>query len=104
MKITFSPIRMDARLAASIEGDTITLNGQAVDLSSVAEGEAVDAETLGCDWIRGAVTRADGALHLTLILPHGPDAPRAALFPEPVEAGDGPVEVPGQEGAGDDAE
>jgi hypothetical protein len=97
MKITFSPCRMDAVLAASIDGDTITLNGQAVDLSGVAEGAAVDAETLGCDWITGQVSRADGVLCVTLILPHGADAPQEALFPEPVEAGDGPVAVPGQE-------
>lgn len=99
MKITPTPCRMDATLSASVDGDTLTLNGLAVDLAGVEEGATVDAETFACDWITGPVTREGGVLHLTLILPLGPDAPQEALWPEPIEAGDGPVALPGQQPA-----
>jgi len=42
------------------------------------------------------VTREGGQLRLTLILPHGADAPPEAVFPAPLLlTADGPVTLPG---------
>lgn len=84
MHITLSPVRMDETLELERQGDVLTFNGQAVDLSGVAEGAPLPAAATGCAWITGAVERIDKRLHLTVILPHGPNAPQATLFPEPL--------------------
>jgi hypothetical protein len=48
-----------------------------------------------CAWLASDIERIDGALHLTLILPHGANAPRDTLFPTPLHlATDGPVDLP----------
>lgn len=104
MRLTFSPVRMDAPLTASVAGDTITLNDETVDLSDISEGASINAGAFGCDWITGEVTRQDGVLHLTLILPHGGNAPQETLWPEPVEAGDGPVVLPVYEVEGEEVQ
>lgn len=84
MIINFSPIRMDRTLTAAVKGGTLILNGTEVDLEAPAH-----------DWVLGA-EQVDGDWHVTLLLPHGPDADAAALFPEPVTVtGDGPVPLPG---------
>ena len=46
------------------------------------------------------MTRAGGVLHLTLILPHGADAPLETRFPAALTlTGDGPVALPPYENA-----
>ncbi|MBN2628949.1 MAG: hypothetical protein JXR75_00250 [Rhodobacteraceae bacterium] len=94
MILTLSPCRLDAALTAEIDGETITLNGQAVDLSGVVEGMPVRAETLGCIWITGQIERRDGTLHLTLILPHAAEAPLETLWPDQIAASEGLVPLP----------
>lgn len=93
MKITLSPVRMDAPLTATVEGEVLTLNGTAVDLSTVTPEAPL--EDPGNPWIVGAVRR-DGAgmLEVTLILPHGSAPPQETLFPAPVEITAGPVPLP----------
>ena len=63
------------------------------------EGATLPRAAVGCAALAGDITRQGGALHLTLTLPHGPDAPEAALFPVPVDAGLGPVDLPGHPSA-----
>jgi hypothetical protein len=95
MHITLSPIRMDGTLALERRGDTLVFNGAALDLSAIPEGATLPAPAIDCPWITGGVERRDGALHLTLVLPHGPDAPPETLFPAPlVLTRDGPVDLP----------
>ena len=95
MKINLSPSRRDDQLSVSVAGEILTINDLAVDLSFVTEGIEVMAEEIGCDWLAGAVSRSDGNLELTLILPHGPNAPHETLFPEPIVVlSDGPVDLP----------
>ena len=51
-----------------------------------------------CDGLAGDVTRSGGQLYLTLILPHGADAPPETLFPAALTlTGDGPVVLPAYE-------
>ncbi|MCJ8139525.1 hypothetical protein [Falsirhodobacter halotolerans] len=95
MHISFSPVRRDEQLTASIEGDILTLNGQRLDLSGVADGQTLPRSEIDSDWIGGPVTRVDGMLRITLILPHGADAPEETLFPKPVVVTeDGPIPLP----------
>ena len=90
MKLTFSPMRSDATLTASVAGDVLTLNGKPIDLTSYS----ADPETPH-DWIIGQPELVAGVWHVTLILPHGADASEEARFPEPMVVGDGPVMLPG---------
>lgn len=95
MKITLSPTRSDTPLTASVAGDSLTLNGEVLDLSGIEEGAMIEAETLACEWVVGLVTRSAGEIALTLIMPHGANAPQETLFPAPLEiATDGPVTLP----------
>lgn len=101
MIITLSPVRSDAILTISRLGDVLTVNGTSFDFSPITEGAALPATAVGCDWLVGHVTRQAGALHLTLLLPHGPvtdpgsPATLAVTFPAPlVLTGDGPVVLP----------
>ncbi len=94
MILTLSPMRRDETLTLAREGEALVVNGQRVELAGVAT--AVDAAAFGCEWIVGEVRRADGALHLTVILPHGPEAPEAQRYPAPLAVEfDGPVALPG---------
>ncbi|SDE59090.1 hypothetical protein [Ruegeria marina] len=95
MLIIFSPMRQDAELALERQGDTLHVNDTAFDFSGLAEGESHVPSGPGSDWFVAPVTRVEGVLHISLILPHGADAPRETLFPAPLEAPlDGPLPVP----------
>ncbi|NUB46817.1 hypothetical protein GEU84_020750 [Fertoebacter nigrum] len=98
MHITLTPMRRDDRLTLERAGDTLTINGVAYDLSAIPEGATLPRAAVACDWLASDITRTGGVLHLALILPHGPDAAQATLFPAPLllEA-DGPVALPGPE-------
>lgn len=92
MIITLSPQYRDACLSVSKAGDCLTLNSETHDFSTLPEGGAV---VVSSDWIVGPVRRLEGQLHLTLVLPHGEDAPTETLFPAPIHlATDGPVILP----------
>ena len=95
MHLTLSPARLDAPLVASRAGDTLTLNGEAFDFSPLEQGETLPADAIDSPWIAGDVTRTDGALHITLRLPHGANAPEETRFPEPIiDPPDGEIALP----------
>ena len=95
MEITFTPMRRDDSLTLEVGGDVLTVNGTAYDFSGVAEGALLPREAVAGDWLASDVERVAGVLRLTVILPHGADAPEALLYPAPVIAGEGPVALPG---------
>ena len=98
MQITLTPQRRDDRLSLERKGDSLILNGEVFDFTALPEGGTLPRDAVACDWLAGDVTRQDGVLHLTLILPHGVDAPEATLFPVPITlTGDGPVALPAYE-------
>jgi len=96
MHITLSPVRNDETLTASREGDKLTLNGETLDFSPLAEGETLPADdAIDSPWIVGDVTRTDGVLNITLRLPHGANAPEETRFPEPIiDPPDGEIALP----------
>jgi hypothetical protein len=95
MYITLSPQRRDDSLTLRRDGDSLTLNGETYDFSAVPDGGALTKAQAGCPWLAGDVTRTGGELRLSLILPHGPDAPPETLFPAPLRIEtDGTVSLP----------
>jgi hypothetical protein len=93
-QIDLSPMRRDDRLEVSVSGDVFTINGAAFDFSALPEGASLPRDAVACDWLAGDAERIGGVLHLSLILPHGANAPGETRFPVPVMAGDGPVDLP----------
>jgi len=93
--IKFSPVRRDEALELSCAGDALTLNGETVDLAPLPDGGTLPSEAIASPWFAGPVSRIAGDLHLTLILPHGSNAPHETRFPEPITVSvDGPVTLP----------
>jgi len=100
MQITLSPIRADTPLTLSRAGEVLTVNGTPHDFSPLPDGAVLPEGATGCPWIIGAVTRTGGVLQLTLLLPHGPDAPQETRYPAPLTlTGDGPVALPPHDAA-----
>lgn len=95
MKLSLSPIRYDIPLTLGLKGETLILNGEALDLSGIPEGATLPREAVECDWLASDIDRIDGVLQLTLRLPHGANAPEQTLFPAPILiTADGPVALP----------
>ena len=99
--ITLTPMRRDDALTLQRAGDVLTINGISYDFGLLPEGGLLPRDAVGCDWLASDVTRIGGALHLTLILPHGPipyPAPpeaAAVLFPQPIHVtSNGPIVLP----------
>jgi hypothetical protein len=95
MQITLSPTRRDTPLTLSRQGDALTINGEVFDFAPLPEGATLPREAIASDWFAGPVERVDGALRLSLVLPHGANAPQETLFPAPlILTGDGSVTLP----------
>ena len=82
MKIKLSPQGRATPLVAKVVGDVIILNGESYDFSPLQEGETLPADATGCDWFASSIERIDGVIHLTIVLPHGNNAPHETRFPE----------------------
>lgn len=95
MQINLSPVRMDEQLTLDREGDVLYVNGEAFDFGPLLEGATLPWGAVLSDWFPGTVDRIDGELHLTIRLPHGPNAPYSTRFPQPITVmEDGPVDLP----------
>lgn len=98
MKILLSPSRMDEALHAEVIGDTIKLNQEVLDFSLLTTGGVLPREAVNNPWVASDIRRIDGEIHLTLILPHGDNAPRETRFPSsfnvPMTVMNGPVPLP----------
>lgn len=98
MHITFSPQWRDASLSLSKFGDVLMVNGEEFDLSVVPDGATLPQDAISSDWFAGPVERIGGELHISVVLPHGPNPSQAVAFPQPITVNaDGPIEVPSDE-------
>ncbi|VDC33117.1 hypothetical protein [Pseudogemmobacter humi] len=90
MIITLSPIRADWPVPVlAVSGAVLEIDGQPVDLAGYDAG--ADPHPL----IVGQPALIEGVWHVTVLLPHGPDAPEALRFPDPVGvSGDGRIRLP----------
>lgn len=97
MIISFSPQRRDDSLVVIKAGDVLQINGDVFNFSSLPDGASIPAGEVPCEWIVGPVDRIDGALRVTLVLPHGASPPEYLALPVPiVNPPDGIVSLPGQ--------
>ena len=95
MKINLSPQRRDDTLTVIKQGYTLTINGTAYDFSQLPDGGTLPADAVDCEFVIGSVSRVNGELELTLLLPHGANASAAARFPKPIiNPADGELELP----------
>lgn len=95
MIIKLSPQRRDDEIKVSKRSDVLTINGERFDFRPVTEGATLPAAAIRCPWIIGEVTRTNGELILTLILPHSAEASEAALHPmDIISPPDGNLELP----------
>lgn len=98
MIIKLSPVRSDAELRVTKVGDTLIINGVALDFARLDGGSTLDADAVGSEWVIRTVERIDGDLVVTLMLPHAADAPELARFPVDISnPAEGPVQLPGIE-------
>ena len=94
-KINLSPQVRDGTLTVLKSGDALIVNGETFDFSQLTEGSTLPAEAIECEYIVGPVTRVDGEIELTLLLPITCDASEAAKYPEPITmTADGEVILP----------
>jgi len=95
MHVTLSPQRRDDTLSVTKAGNVLTINGDEIDFSVIPDGATLPAEASPHPFIVGPVERIGGVLHLTLLLPHGPDASQAVRFPTSlIDPPDGLLELP----------
>lgn len=95
MIINFAPQRRDDALGVVVAGDLLTVNGTEFDFSQLPEGATLPPDAIGSEFFAGPVERIDGELHLTLLLPHGPNPTPDQAFPQSIHVtADGPVELP----------
>lgn len=95
MRIKLSPVRGDKPLLLVKSGDTLIVNGEAYDFSQVLEGDVLPQSAVSGDWLASDVRREDGRLYLTVLMPHGPEAPLETRFPDLLDVGaDGIIALP----------
>ncbi len=98
MKINLTPQRRHDRLKLSRTGDALTINGETFNFAALTDGATLPRNAVSCEWLASDVTRTGGAVCLTLILPHGANAPNETRFPPPITiTSDGPVILPAYE-------
>ena len=95
MYIALSPVRSDIVRTLIRRGDTLIVNGEPFDFTALQEGDILPLDAVEGNWLGSAIERRGGDLHLTVILPHGVNAPAETLFPAPLHlTEDGPVDLP----------
>ncbi|MBD1590266.1 hypothetical protein [Pseudomonas typographi] len=95
MIIKLMPQRRDDTLSVVKSGDVLTLNGEAFDFSAISDGASLPAAAVSSEWVIGDVSRTDGELTVTLILPHGYPYSQEQAFPaDIVDPADGEIALP----------
>ncbi len=95
MKISLSPQLSIDTYTLSVSGDVLTIDGKEYDFGPLAEGDLLPIEAVNCKWLISDVTREEGHVCLTLVLPHGYNAPEETRFPKTlVVTSDGPITLP----------
>ncbi len=95
MKISLSPQRRDDTLIVEKTGDKLRINGDLFNFGPLPDGAIIPAGVTPCDWIVGPLSRVNGEINLTLILPTGPTPSNAVAFPSPLDnVADGVLALP----------
>ncbi|MBD1602473.1 hypothetical protein [Pseudomonas typographi] len=95
MRIKLSPVRRDDAISVVKAGDVLTINGDVFDFSVIPDGATLPAAAVSSEWVCGDVSRTDGELTLTLILPHGYPYSQEQAFPADItDPADGDIALP----------
>lgn len=95
MIIKLIPQRRDDELVVSKRGDVLSINGESFDFRELPEGAALPSSAVDCGFLLGEITRLNGDLIITLLLPCGAEATDSANFPSDiVNPPDGNVSFP----------
>lgn len=95
MLIKLSPQRSDSQLTLERQNDTLIINGERFDFTELPDGATLPKAAIDSDVIISDVERINGVLHLTVLLPHGHNAPESTRFPAPITVtADGAIELP----------
>ena len=84
MKINFNPQRSDADLIVSVSGDIVVINGDAFDFSAIPDGATLTSSAVSGSNFSGDISRINGEIELSVILPHKENAPTSITFPASV--------------------
>ena len=99
MYIKLSPQRSDNRLTLEKQNQTLIINGESFNFSELPEGATLPEDAIESDVIVSDVERINGEIHLTVLIPHGANAPYETRFPEPIEVTeDGVITLPPYDG------
>ena len=92
MKLNLSPQRSDTEVTYELNGTTLSINGNAIDLSGdwavLESDEGEQLESTGY-LLSGERDPDTGEVTLTVRAPHAANAPESETFPEPVTLADG---------------
>ena len=91
MKINFNPQRDDTDLVVSVDGSVISVNGDIFDFSAIPDGASLPSSAVNGGYFSGDISRSNGEIELTIVLPHKANAPTAITYPEPALIGTGVV-------------
>ncbi|WP_042956545.1 hypothetical protein [Pseudomonas brassicacearum] len=95
MRINLSPQVRDDTLDVTKAGNTLTINGETIDLSPMTEGGTLPLGAISSSWFASDVDMVDGEIILTLFLPNSVHSSHEQLFPVPLlNVPDGPVAFP----------
>ena len=95
MIIKFNPIRTDDQVSYLVRGDMLMINGEQFNFSRVEEGDVLPQSAVSSGWMAGDVTRVNGEIELTLLLPNPWNYSQEQAFPVPIHMTvDGVVPLP----------
>lgn len=96
MNITFTPQLRDCTLEMMKRGDILVINGIEYDFSPLENEDEIHSSAIASEFISDVVTRKDGVINLTVILPITVDATHEQCWPTPqFNIPDGPITLPG---------
>jgi hypothetical protein len=99
-EIKLSPVvdNQPDRLEISVSGHVLTVAGDVIDLSPMADGGTLPHDAVASDWItQDPITSADGCISVTVKFQIDASAPYEARFPDLIAVdADGPVTLPAQ--------
>ena len=96
MNINFTPQLRDGTLELSKMGDVLEFNGVEYDFSPLENEDEIHSSAIASEFISDVVTRKDGVINLTVILPITVDATHEQCWPTPqFNIPDGPITLPG---------
>lgn len=97
MNIILSPHRplTDVEIVAVKDGDAISINYELFDFSNVGEGDTLPGSSAHGGWFLGDISRLNGELTLTLLMPIPINYSQAQAFPAPLlGVKDGVIQFP----------